>query len=490
MLGRSGQGPTQKVSGAALGGVVLAIAIILFAFEQSSIAEVNGWWLDEIYSLWVTDPSLTFANAFEQRILFDPTTPPLYYLFLYLIRSLISVPVDYERGLVITLNLILILFAALAVVRVSWRTRLTGIALIGVAAFLLSGPVSEYAPEGRAYLMAMAIGFCVSWFTALAIEEPGNSPHLSCFIAAGILAALTHLYAALLCGGLAAGLILLVVFGARRDLLSSGLALGLSASFTCATWYSFAFAVMKNHITPTIWTSLTVQTIVAAYWDVKQLEVGAVRAAIALIILISCALAHRSTRPLTLAFVTAFAVFIVLPILASFATPIIVGRYWLIGGPSLVVLMVFLAKKGLLEAREHPGRIAPLIIGLGVTALCVSSSITGFVNARKKTEDKFVWTGAAIVAPLIHDCPAASVHIRIFYNVNEKSDATANASVGGNSRALNFAQIAHAPANVFEDVVGSRASSNFSSAVFGALSLASTSGTDSRKLNSRLLLTA
>ena len=45
----------------------LIVAVVTFALEIRSVLAVNGWWLDEYFSLWSTDPSLTFIEAFTQR---------------------------------------------------------------------------------------------------------------------------------------------------------------------------------------------------------------------------------------------------------------------------------------------------------------------------------------------------------------------------------------------------------------------------------------
>jgi hypothetical protein len=66
----------------------------------------------------------------------------------------------------------------------------------------------------------MTIVFVASWYTALAIKDPHQRPRVASFIALGAVAVLTHVYAALLCGVLGAGLLSLAFFftskGARR----------------------------------------------------------------------------------------------------------------------------------------------------------------------------------------------------------------------------------------------------------------------------------
>jgi hypothetical protein len=43
--------------------------------------------------------------------------------------------------------------------------------------------------------------------------------------------------------------------------------------------------------------------------------------------------------------------------------------------------------------------------------LLFASSLSGFVTAQGFTTSKPIWRGAAVVGPLLKDCPAASVHV-------------------------------------------------------------------------------
>lgn len=419
-----------------VGGVILVVALTVFVFEQISIAAVNGWWADELFSLWATDPSVSFSSAFTNRIASD-FTPPLYYTALYWLRAWVPLPIGQERTSVVTLNIVFIFVASSAVIGISRWARLTWLGLVSVSAFLLSGPVLTYTPEGRAYLLAMGIIFVASWIMALVIEEPHQRPHWACFAALGILAAMTHLYAAILCGCLAAGLIVLAVVADRRDLVVPGLALGFSATCTCGIWLATASSMMRYESATRSFqwfNAISVANLRAAWWEVRQLAIGGRAATVFLVALLSCTLVHRSTRALTVAFGVAFALFAAVPILASLKTPIISARYWLIGGPSLVVLLVFLASAGMRETMNNRWRMKPLALGLVAMAFLVGSSATGFLSARTITENKLTWKGADIVVPLIQHCPAASIHVW--------------APVGG-AREKEYSQIAHVAADFF-----------------------------------------
>ena len=170
------------------------------------------------------------------------TNPPLYYVVLYWVRWLIS----DDRTAILAVNIAAIMIAAGAVFVASRRAGLSRLAVCGIAAFGLSGPVLVYASEGRAYCPGFAVVFVASWYAALAIKDPHQRPVLASFVALGAVAALTHVYAALLCGVLGAGLLTFALFSHRRDLVGPGLALGLSASVVFAIWLSLTWGSLPR----------------------------------------------------------------------------------------------------------------------------------------------------------------------------------------------------------------------------------------------------
>jgi hypothetical protein len=189
------------------------------ALEIYSIPEANGWWLDELWSLWATDPKISFDKVFLERIVFD-TTPPPYYVFLFLVRSLITA----ARSVVILLNLGLIAAFAAAVILGSREREMMPWALIAIGAFLCSGPVLRYIIEGWAYVMAIV--FWASWYSAFAVERCGTCNSRKAFAFLAIVAALTHVFAALFCCCLTVGLIAHSCLDHRPGLRGPGSALG------------------------------------------------------------------------------------------------------------------------------------------------------------------------------------------------------------------------------------------------------------------------
>jgi hypothetical protein len=383
--------------------LVLLVATFVFVLETSFILPVNGWWFDELWSLWATDPSLSFADAFAHRIVYD-TSPPLYYVALFWVRRLIA---DEQLAvLVLNLGAIIVLFATM--IATSRKSKMVQWAVVAMAAFLCSGPVLRYVIEGRSYLMALAVAFSASWFCALAIEMPRRHHNLTMFTIVGVVAGLTHVYVALFCCCLTAGLVVLSYADSRRrDLLRPALALGLSAGIIIFVFIVWAMKFVDQ----TSWIELSYQSILTAYWYVRGLTLGSRLATIFFIILYAKGLSARSTRPFAIAFGSAWALFVLIPLLVSLVQPIIVGRYWLIGAPSLIAFIVF-SMREFFRLRDQGGRFRLYWGGcLASLLFLVLTDVGSYPRALTLTSEKPIWKGAQIVSPLLQGCPVSSVHV-------------------------------------------------------------------------------
>jgi hypothetical protein len=102
-----------------LGGAIFVATFGVFLLEHSAIAAVNGWWFDELFSIWSSNPAEPFSAVFMERIEPD-TTPPLYGSLLYWARALIK----DDRQAIFVLNTSAILIAAIAVI-LSGRSRVS-----------------------------------------------------------------------------------------------------------------------------------------------------------------------------------------------------------------------------------------------------------------------------------------------------------------------------------------------------------------------------
>jgi hypothetical protein len=394
---------TSALQSRRAGIVALTIAAALFVAAQISIDSINGWWLDEQFSLWATDTSLPIRKAFAERIGPD-SNPPLYFSVLYAARLLIA----DDRLAILALNICFMLLSATAVLLASRKSGMVNAAIVAIIAFVLSGPVLTYAPEGRSYLASLAIVFCASWFAVLAVCGPERRHSVLPFAVFGVLAALAHVFAALFCGALAGGLLALaIVDRSRRDLAAPALVLGLSTSVTFAAWLLMALSSLGN----IGWIEFSFQDIRVAVWFVRKLAVGGIVAVLLLAVLLLFGFARTATRPITLVFGVTFALYVLLPLIASLKQPIIAGRYWMIGAPALPVLIVALAAIWYREARDTRENQAPLYALGAAGVLAVISGVSGFLTAREFTAAKPTWKGAAVVRPLLKECPNGSVHV-------------------------------------------------------------------------------
>jgi hypothetical protein len=387
--------------------LVLIVASIVFALEVYSISGANGWWLDELWSVWATGPTMAFYKAFSERIAYD-TTPPLYYVALFWTRQLIA----DERSAVILLNLTLIVAFAAAIIVSSRKLGMISWALIAVGALLCSGPVLRYVVEGRAYLMAMVIAFAASWYSALAVDRQSICENRRIFALLGIISALTHVFAALFCCCLAAGLISYSYFDHRPRLRGPGLALGLSAGIGGLLFIAWAMKLTEQ----ASWIEFSYGSMLATYWDIRQLVFGSRIAIVLFVALFLIAMLLPSARSLTVIFGVTWGLFVLIPMLVSIVQPIILSRYWLTGSPSIVVFVVFLTRA--LACDFHAAHPRLRVVGaLACLAFLTLTDASSYSRAFSFVSDKSAWRGAELVTPVLRGCPSAVVHVNGFVNL-------------------------------------------------------------------------
>ena len=410
--------------GTLIGVPMLLVAVILFCVELRWISLVNGWWIDELFSIWATDPSRGFVDVFVHRILPD-TTPPLYYVLLFFTRRLMP---DALTAITV-LNVASLAVAFVATGVVSWRAGMLGWALATEAFFILSGPVLRYALEGRSYIIALSITFVASWYCALAVELPDKRPRLLSFGLVGVIAGFIHLFAAMFCGSLAAGLVGIGLLTKRKELWTLGLTLGISTCAIIVPWLSIRFAMIS--LDNMSWIEFSFRSLLRAYWDIKLLTLGSRPAFLLLVAFFGAGSMLPATRPLTGVFGLAFVFFLLLPILGSFVQPII-GRWWLVGAPAVVVFVSFVVRALFLRtASSAHARLCWVATFAGLTFFLITD-ISGFFAARAFTADKRIWSGVSIAAPLLQHCPPRSVHVT--------------------AAPHSFAFVAHAPEELFASV--------------------------------------
>jgi hypothetical protein len=376
---------------------LLGVALIALTASQAMLWPINGFWLDEYFTLAVTDPARPLHDNFVQHIAPD-TNPPLYPVLLGIVRFGAA---DARVAIVVTAALVLAATLAF-VILTSRRREMLQLGLVAAAAFTVSGPVVAFFPEGRAYFLAMCIAFANSWVAALDTVSGRRETNLSCYAALGGLASLCHVFGAIFAGSLATGLVAYGMLGGRRDLRDAGLMLGGVTTIVFIAW----FATIQGSLGRVGWIEFTSSAVWEAVWYVRTLTVGPGLMLLPVAVILALAFRVRQARPLLIVLGSAFMVFALLPIAASVVIPMVVGRYWAIGAPVGGMLLVFLAWT-FSRHRDRTSRWAFVVIGL----VLIASTIFGISAARNFTLEKPVWRGAPVVASLGKGCPPGSIRL-------------------------------------------------------------------------------
>ncbi|MFG1371630.1 hypothetical protein V5F32_05610 [Xanthobacter oligotrophicus] len=382
-----------------LAWVVLALAFALLATIETLLSPHFALWLDELFSLWTTDPTLPL-KASAARITGD-SNPPLYYALLRVVRIFVPEP----TGAIFLSNGIALFSASAFVLWISARAGKPLLACLGIAAFALSGPTLFFFQEGRAYFLSNSLVFALTWQAALIVDDPAvRAPPVRVALL-GAAAALSHVFAGLAAGAIAAGLLACGLLGKRKDLVAQGLALGGSATVVFGLWLASAIGTIGN----IGWIQFSLADVTTAIVYVVFLSVGK-RMLAPLVVFLGYAACLKRTRPMLILFGVAILVFVTLPIAVSFHTPLITGRYWQIGAPALIVALVFLARAFSMPPATPWGYAATI----GVVLYLIVATVKGFSSARFLLEVELAWSGSDLVAKLAKDCPSGSVRIKAF----------------------------------------------------------------------------
>lgn len=384
-----------------IGWAALGISLTLLAAVEIWLSTRFGFWIDEFFSLWTTDPSLDLGRSLVR--LAGDTNPPLYYALLRIVRVAIHSP----HAAILVGNAVAFAAAAAFVAWVSERANVPTLALFGVAAFAASGSTYYYMLEGRAYFLAACLSFASAWQVALIVAQPEAGRRPGWLAGLGAAAALTHLFAGMFAGCLALGLCGYGILSRRKDLVLPGLVLGASASVVAALWSWTAMGRSQAMS----WIVFDRAALIEAVWYVRTLTIGPSPMLAPLAILFGVALWRPSTRPIAIVFAIAGFAFVVLPMAISLRMPLVNGRYWQIGAaPGLLVVLVFSAR-ALLAERSRFGTV----VAAATAVFLAATAATGVVAADRFLTIKPVWNGVPIVSKLARGCPAGSVHVPAQY---------------------------------------------------------------------------
>ena len=399
---------------------ILGAISVLVAIEQTVIARLNDWWVDELFALWASDRNIGFVELFRTRIAPD-SNPPLFFSLLHGTRLLIS----HDRIAVIALNLTTLVIGAGSILAIAWRSRYRDWVAFSVALFVLGGPLAAYLPEARAYCLAMTASYVAVMLSALAVMDAEHRPGWLPFAIVGVVAGLSHVFAALLCCSLAAAMIGVELVAGTYRPRASALALGVSAIASTFIWMLIWFWLGPGTFAQVNWIPFTAAFVWESGVGALGLTYGAGWLAVTFGFVVGVALIDRRSRRLAILIAVSAALFIIVPILISFRVPIILTRYWLIGSPLCLAPLALLI--GLWRMKSEPAH-APIA---AAAALIVISLPLSFWAAADFVAAKPTWRGIPIVKAQLGTCGPNAIHVLGF--------------------TPGFALITHAPATTFVD---------------------------------------
>jgi hypothetical protein len=386
----------------------IALCAFLFIFILIEIGPLRktGSWLDELFTMWVSDPSIPFREILLNRILPD-TNPPGYVLTVYGLRqyfSAVTAP--------IVINIIFLGASIAGVLITARRGQIFWLGCVAVCFFLISGPVLYYFAEARAYLCALSLTFAASWLVFQSAVTRNGTCSISVFAGLGILAALIHPYASLYCCSLAAASLCIALLEPNRsDLVKQSLALGVGAALTT----SLTLIPIEDAVAKIDWIKFDWQHVSAAAIKSAALSLAPAWALLALGLIWGAYSKSPNLRIVSWLFAITYLCFVFLPIVISFKMPIIAGRYWTIGSPGLIVFTAFALRErlssDLFSLEMHSLSMKSwALIALGGCILFSSVAVASYAKNAKP-----VWKGAEELKPLLADCASQSVKVANSY---------------------------------------------------------------------------
>lgn len=198
---------------------ILFAVIMVGCFLRFFYLDINSLWSDEIFSLQVSDPALSFLQA-AQMWRSDPGHPPVYYFLLYYYFDVFPYTPFYARALSAIFG-VLGVGVTFLVLRNLWdkRTGLVGAALLAVHNYHFF-----YSQEVRSYALVYLFSALTLWFLIRANKKPDlvNTIFAGVFMALGCF---THYFGLLYTGLIFLSLLLVFrqrIFSDKRWVLYVG----------------------------------------------------------------------------------------------------------------------------------------------------------------------------------------------------------------------------------------------------------------------------
>lgn len=157
------ESPLANRSWLTVAGWLILLACVLLPFTSIT---VSSFWLDELYSVYFSNPDVDVSGALYRAA--EDVHPPLYSLFLYLLRSILDWPVEVVgRG-----SSAILMMLSLAVVYASLRNRISRPAIVlTLLAAAMSSAYMGISLEMRSYALCTLIVSSVLFVTFRLVEE-------------------------------------------------------------------------------------------------------------------------------------------------------------------------------------------------------------------------------------------------------------------------------------------------------------------------------
>jgi uncharacterized membrane protein len=182
--------------GGRLGGLLLCVIVLLGVGLRSYRLDYQSLWTDEIYSLIVTDPTLTFREFWDR--VFTDTHPPIYYLVLRLSSAVFGQSEMAARAPSALFGALTLCVATIVPGALSASSRLVFLLLLAIS----PGAV-WYAREARSYALLLLLSAvitltCTSFVQCTQADSRRAGTAIGMLTAASILASFTHYFGFLL----------------------------------------------------------------------------------------------------------------------------------------------------------------------------------------------------------------------------------------------------------------------------------------------------
>lgn len=368
---------------------IALLAVLVGAAARFSGLTIDGFWSDEIWTMYFSDPALDLGSLIAERLRGE-TNPPLYYVLVWAARRLGA------EGEALTRAMSAVFGTAAAVAPLLYSDRALPREQRLCLSVLLAGSFGAilYAQEARAYalLLFLATQLTLLYFRASRdLAENGRISHAvwwAIVIAAG-LAACTHYFGAFLAFAVFALLLVrAIAFGAS---VLPVLGYGAVASALVLAWPLYQLPAVAPLAGAGWWIANDAEALLGNAVTFLRMLLGKYHSLALWAPLLALAVAYRLRHGMTprnvgiIAQSLALAGSVVaLSAAASLHTPLVSFKYFIVTFPALYVALAAFLTHG---ANERQGRSSPgapnwaVIAGAGIAMF---ASLFGYYRPWKQ----------------------------------------------------------------------------------------------------------